>query len=88
MQNERFQKKHFLLILFLTALQQERSQVEELENELVQLELNNSLSSELINSRDSLIEELNSRISVFEEDKIVLKVCAMIMFPSFQVHIS
>ena len=83
-----FKKKHFLLILFLTALQQERSQVEELENELVQLELNNSLSSELINSRDSLIEELNSRISVFEEDKIVLKVCAMIMFPSFQVHIS
>lgn len=57
----------------ISALQQERSQVEELENELVQLELNNSLSSELINSRDSLIEELNSRISVFEEDKIVLK---------------
>ncbi len=34
---------------------------------------NNSAIAEMVESRDSLIDELNDRVAVFEEDKVVLK---------------
>ena len=34
---------------------------------------NNSAIAEMVSSRDSLIDELNDRVAVFEEDKVVLK---------------
>lgn len=37
------------------------------------LQQNNSAISEMVESRDSIIDELNNRIAVFEEDKVVLK---------------
>lgn len=40
---------------------------------MASLQQNNSAISEMVESRDSIIDELNNRISVFEEDKVVLK---------------
>ena len=57
----------------LRALQTERDSVHELENALSTLQQNNSAISEMVESRDMLIDELNNRVAVFEEDKVVLK---------------
>jgi hypothetical protein len=57
----------------LRALQTERANVHELEAAVASLQQNNSLISEMVESRDSIIDELNNRIAVFEEDKVVLK---------------
>jgi uncharacterized coiled-coil protein SlyX len=57
----------------LTALQAERNNVEELENALELEKQNNTAIAEMVASRDSLIDELNDRVAVFEEDKVVLK---------------
>jgi len=57
----------------MDALQAERSHIEELEHALQTHHQNNTAISEMVKSRDELIEELNDRIQVFEEDKIVLK---------------
>lgn len=57
----------------LHALQTERNNVHELEAALSATQQNNSAISEMVSSRDSLIDELNDRVSVFEEDKLVLK---------------
>ena len=57
----------------LRALQTERDNVHELEAVLSILQQNNSAISEMVESRDELIYELNERVAVFEEDKLVLK---------------
>lgn len=57
----------------LRALQSERANVHELEAAVASLQQNNSAISEMVESRDILIDELNNRIAVFEEDKVVLK---------------
>lgn len=57
----------------LRALQSERGNVHELEAAVMSLQQNNSAISEMVESRDSIIDELNNRIAVFEEDKVVLK---------------
>jgi chromosome segregation ATPase len=57
----------------LHALQTERNNVDELEAALMVLQQNNSAISDMVKSRDDLINELNDRVAVFEEDKIVLK---------------
>jgi predicted nuclease with TOPRIM domain len=57
----------------LRALQTERSSVHELESVVASLQQNNSAISEMVDSRDMIIDELNNRIAVFEEDKVVLK---------------
>ena len=57
----------------LRALQAERGNVHELEAAVMSLQQNNSAISEMVESRDSIIDELNNRIAVFEEDKVVLK---------------
>ena len=57
----------------LNALQTERNNVDELENALSKSQQNNSAIAEMVASRDSLIDELNDRVAVFEEDKVVLK---------------
>ena len=57
----------------LRALQSERNSVMELEASVATLQQNNSAISEMVESRDMLIDELNNRIAVFEEDKVVLK---------------
>ena len=57
----------------LRALQSERGSVHELEGAVMSLQQNNSAISEMVESRDSIIDELNNRIAVFEEDKVVLK---------------
>lgn len=51
----------------------ERNNVDELENSLAMVQQNNSAIAEMVASRDSLIDELNDRVAVFEEDKVVLK---------------
>lgn len=55
------------------ALQTERNCVFELEAQLSTLQSNNSAIADMVQSRDSLINELNDRVGVFEEDKLVLK---------------
>ena len=57
----------------LHALQTERNNVHELEAALSATQQNNSAIAEMVSSRDSVIEELNDRVDVFEEDKVVLK---------------
>ena len=57
----------------LNALQAERANVEELEETLAMTQQNNSAIAEMVESRDSLIDELNDRVAAFEEDKVVLK---------------
>lgn len=57
----------------LNALQIERNNVDELESALSAVQQNNSAIAEMVSSRDSLINELNDRVAVFEEDKVVLK---------------
>ncbi|KAL7521507.1 hypothetical protein ACHAWX_006186 [Stephanocyclus meneghinianus] len=57
----------------LHALQTERSNVEELEAAVMTLQRNNSAIMDVVQSRNSLINELNDRVAVFEEDKMVLK---------------
>ena len=57
----------------LHALQTERTNVDELESALLVLQRNNSAIMDVVSSRDSLISELNDRVAVFEEDKMVLK---------------
>jgi chromosome segregation ATPase len=57
----------------LRALQSERANVHELETAVASLQQNNSAISDMVESRDSIINELNNRIAVFEEDKVVLK---------------
>ena len=37
------------------------------------MQQNNSAISQMVDSRDLIIDELNNRIAVFEEDKVVLK---------------
>jgi len=70
-EEERLQE--FARTTLLRALQTERDSVHELETSLATLEQNNSAISEMVESRDMLIDELNNRVAVFEEDKIVLK---------------
>ena len=55
------------------ALQTERDNVHELKAVLSSLQSNNSAIADMVSSRDSLINELNDRVGVFEEDKLVLK---------------
>ena len=57
----------------LRALQSERTNVHELESAVASLQQNNSAISEMVESRDNIIDELNNRIAVFEADKVVLK---------------
>jgi chromosome segregation ATPase len=57
----------------LEALQRERNNVEELETAVASLQQNNSAIAEQVHSRDLIISELNDRVAVFEEDKVVLK---------------
>ena len=57
----------------LKALQTERNSVHELEAAVASLQQNNSAIAEMVDSRDLIIDELNNRIAVFEDDKIVLK---------------
>jgi chromosome segregation ATPase len=57
----------------LRALQAERANVHELEAAVASLQQNNSAISEMVESRDIIIDELNNRVAVFEEDKVVLK---------------
>lgn len=57
----------------LAALQSERNSVHELEAAVNSLQQNNTAISEQVKSRDLIIDELNDRIAVFEEDKLVLK---------------
>lgn len=57
----------------LRALQSERANVHELEAAVASLQQNNSAISEMVESRDIIVNELNDRIAVFEEDKVVLK---------------
>jgi chromosome segregation ATPase len=57
----------------LMALQTERNSVHELEAIVASLQQNNSAISEQVKSRDLIVDELNDRIAVFEEDKMVLK---------------
>ena len=57
----------------LRALQSERANVHELEGIVTSLQQNNSAIAEMVESRDTIIDELNNRIAVFEEDKVVLK---------------
>jgi chromosome segregation ATPase len=57
----------------LEALHTERDSVGELESMVAILQQNNSAVAEQVKSRDVIIEELNDRIAVFEEDKVVLK---------------
>ena len=57
----------------MNALQTERNNVDELESALSAAQQNNSAIAEMVSSRDSLINELNDRVAVFEEDKVVLK---------------
>jgi hypothetical protein len=54
----------------LHALQTERASVEELEASLITLQRNNSAIMDVVQSRNSLINELNDRVAVFEEDKV------------------
>mmetsp|Transcript_22541 Transcript_22541/g.33717 ORF Transcript_22541/g.33717 Transcript_22541/m.33717 type:complete len:987 (+) Transcript_22541:373-3333(+) len=57
----------------LHALQTERNNVDELEAALSATQQNNSAIAEMVSSRDLIIDELNDRVAVFEEDKVVLK---------------
>lgn len=57
----------------LRALQNERNNVDELEVAVASLQQNNSAIAEMVKSRDMIIDELNDRVAVFEEDKVVLK---------------
>jgi hypothetical protein len=57
----------------LKALQTERNNVEELESAVTCLQQNNSAIAGQVESRDLIIDELNDRVAVFEEDKVVLK---------------
>lgn len=57
----------------LHALQSERASVDELESALTTLQRNNSAIMDVVESRNSLISELNERVAVFEDDKMVLK---------------
>ena len=57
----------------LKALQIERNNVDELDAFVVSLQQNNSAIAEMVKSRDLIIDELNERVAVFEEDKVVLK---------------
>ena len=56
----------------LRALQIERANVDELEAVVTSLQQNNSAIAEMVKSRDLIIDELNDRVAVFEEDKVVL----------------
>lgn len=44
-----------------------------MESLVASLQQNNSAIAEVVQSRDTIIDELNSRVAVFEEDKVVLK---------------
>lgn len=57
----------------LKALQIERNNVDELDAFVSSLQQNNSAIAEMVKSRDLIIDELNERVAVFEEDKVVLK---------------
>lgn len=57
----------------LAALRTERNSVSELETAVATLQQNNSAIAEQVHSRDQILDELNDRIAVFEEDKVVLK---------------
>lgn len=57
----------------LAALRTERNSVSELETAVATLQQNNSAIAEQVQSRDQIIDELNNRVAVFEEDKLVLK---------------
>ena len=57
----------------MDALKAERNHVEELEQQIMRLRQNNTAISDMVLSRDDLVNELNDRVQVFEEDKIVLK---------------
>ena len=72
-EEERAKAQELARSTLIHALQVERSNVDELEASLLILQQNNSAISDMVESRDHLINELNDRVSVFEEDKIVLK---------------
>ena len=57
----------------LHPLQVERDNVDELESTLDRLRSNNTAIMDMVHSRDTIIKELNERVSVFEEDKMVLR---------------
>ncbi len=57
----------------LAALQRERENVEELEAAVTNLQRDNTALAEQVKSRDEILDELNDRIGVFEEDRVVLK---------------
>ena len=72
-EEERAKAQELARSTLIHALQVERNNVDELEASLLILQQNNSAISDMVESRDHLINELNDRVSVFEEDKIVLK---------------
>jgi len=57
----------------IRALNDTREHVDELQVLVDALEVNNTLLMEQVTSRCDLIEELNDRIDVFEEDRVVMK---------------
>ena len=57
----------------LHALQAERNNVDELESALEALRRNNTAIMDVVSSRDTIVSELNDRVAVFEEDRMVLK---------------
>ena len=72
-EEERLKAQELARSTLIDALQTERSNVDELEASLLILQQNNSAIADMVESRDYLINELNDRVAVFEEDKIVLK---------------
>jgi len=72
-EEERLKAQELARSTLIHALQIERSNVDELEASLLILQQNNSAIADMVESRDYVINELNDRVEVFEEDKIVLK---------------
>ena len=67
------QKLNLTRTTLTMALTQTRQHVSELESVIDTLSQNNTAIAEVVESRDTLISELHSRVQVFEEDKLVLK---------------
>ena len=57
----------------LTALQNERNNVNELESTIMTLQQNKSAIEEEIQSRDAVITDLTNRMTSYDEEKLVLK---------------
>ncbi|KAL3810659.1 hypothetical protein ACHAXA_001048 [Cyclostephanos tholiformis] len=65
--------REFARTTLLHALQAERANVDELESALEALRRNNTAIMDVVSSRDTIISELNDRVAVFEEDRMVLR---------------